>query len=101
MCSAFTPDCGNDNSTTVLLREVYCLNANCSGKLCLLKKIFQSLGRTDYQCSQCTSVCQVRNIPSEGQTNSFILSFGQGFYIFEESPKPVQDVIGDVYCPGK
>ena len=22
-------------------------------------------------------------------------------YIFEEKPKPVQDVVGDVYCPGE
>ena len=37
----------------------------------------------------------------EEQTNSFFLSHGQGVYIFEESPKSIQDVIGDVYCPGK
>ena len=65
------------------------------------KKIFQSLGRTNYQCPQCASMCQVRNILFEDQTNSFILSLGQGVYIFEENPKSVQDVVGDVYCPGK
>ena len=64
-------------------------------------KIFQSLGRSDYQCPQSGSVCQVRNIPFEDQTNSVFLSLGQGDYIFEESPKSVEDVIGDVYCPGK
>ena len=74
---------------------------NCLVKLCLHKKSFQSLGRSDYQCPQCASVCQVRNIPFEDQTNSFFLSFGPGVYILEESPKSVQDVIGDVYCPGK
>ena len=37
----------------------------------------------------------------EDQTNFSFLSLGQGFYIFEESPKSVQDVIGDVFCPGK
>ena len=31
----------------------------------------------------------------------FFLSPGPGVYIFEESPKSIQDVIGDVYCPGK
>ena len=65
------------------------------------KKTFQSLGRSDYQYPQCGSVCQVRNIPFEDQRNSFFLSLGQGVYIFEESPKSVQDVIGDVYCPGE
>ena len=43
----------------------------------------------------------VRNIPFEDQTNSFFLSLGQGVYDFEESPKTTQDVIGDVFCPGK
>ena len=101
MCSAFTTDCGYDNSTIILIGDVYCPNTMCSGELCPHKKIFQSLGRSDYQCPQCGSLCQVRNIPFEDQTNSFFLSLGKGFYIFEESPKSVQGVIRDVYCPGK
>ena len=101
MCSAFTPDFGYDNSTIILIGDVFCPNTKCLCKLCPQKKSFQSLGRSDYQCPQCGSVCQVRNIPFEYQTNSFFLSLGQGFYIFEESPKSVQDVTGDVYCPGK
>ena len=101
MCSAFTPDCGYDNSTVILIGDVYCPNKKCLGNFCLHKKTFQSLGRSDYQCPQCESVCQLRNIPFEDQTNSFFLSLGQGVYIFEECPKSVQDVIGDVYCPGK
>ena len=44
---------------------------------------------------------KVRNVLFEDQTNSFCLSLGQGAYIFEESPKSVQGVIGDVFCPGK
>ena len=101
MCSAFTPDCGYDNSTIILIGDVSCPNTKCLGKICLHKKTFQSLGRSDYQCPQCGSVCQVRNIPFEEQTSSFFLSLGQGVYIFEESPKSVQDDIGDVYCPGE
>ena len=46
-------------------------------------------------------MCQVRNILFEDQTYSFFLSLGQGVYIFEERPKSVQEVIGDVYCPAK
>ena len=46
-------------------------------------------------------MCQVRNILFEEQTHSFFLSLGQGVYIFEENPKSIQEVIGDVYCPGK
>ena len=98
MCST---DCGYDNSTIMLIGDVYCPNAKCLGKLCQHKKTFQSLGRRDYQCPQCGSVCQVRNIPFGKQTNSFFLSLGPGVYIFEESPKSIQDVIGDVFCPGK
>ena len=101
MCSAFTPDCGNDNSTIILIGDVYCPKTKCFCKNCLHKKTFQSLGRNDYQCPQCGSVCQVRNIPFEDQTNSFFLSLGQRVCIFEESPKSSQDVIGDVYCPAK
>ena len=63
-------------------------------------KTIQSLGRSDYQRSQCGSVCQVRNFPFEDQTNSFFLSLVQGVYIFEVSSKSYQDVIGDVFCPG-
>ena len=101
MCSAITPDCGYDNSTFILNGDVSCPNTKCSGILCLQKKTFQSLGRSDYQCSQCGSVCQVRNIPFEDQTVFFFLSLDEEVYIFEENPKSVQDVIGDVYCPGK
>ena len=101
MCSAFTPDCGYNNSTIILLGDVYCPNTKCSGRICLHKKTFQSLGRSDYQCPHCRWVCQVRNIPSENQRNSFFLSLGQGVYFFEENPKSVQDVIGDIYCLGK
>ena len=85
-----------DNSTIILIGDVYCPNTKCLGKLCLHKKTFQPLGRSDYQCPQCASVCQVRNIPFEDQTNSFFLSLGPGVYIFEENPKPIQEVIGDV-----
>ena len=62
MCSAFTPDCGYNISTILLIGDVYSPNTKSSGKLCLHKSTFHSLGRNDYQCPQCPSVCQVRNI---------------------------------------
>ena len=86
-----------DSSTIILIRDVYCPNTKCLGKLCLHKKTFQSLGRSDYQCPQCRSVCQVPKIPFEEQVNSFFCRLVN----FEEKPKSVQEVIGDVYCPGK
>ena len=98
MCST---DCAYGNSNIILIGDVYCPNAKCLGKFCLHIKTFQSLGRSGYQCPQCGSVCQVRNIPFEEKINSFFLSLGQRVYIFEERPKSVQEVIGDVYCPGK
>ena len=101
MSSTFIPDCGYDNSVIILIGDVYCPNTKCLGKLSLHKKTFQSPGRSDYQCPQCESVCQVRNILFEEQTNSFFLSLAQGVYIFEENPKSIQDVIGDVYCPSE
>ena len=99
MCSH--TDCGYDNSTIILIRDVFHPNTKCSGKLCMHKKTFQSPGRSGYQCPQCASVCQLRNIPFEDETNSFFLSLVQGVYVFEETRKSIQDVIGDVYCPGK
>ena len=101
MCSAFTPDCGYDNSTIILIGDVYCPNTNCLGKLCLHKKTFEYLGRSDYDCPQCASVCKVRNIPFEEQIISFFLSLGQVVYIFQESLKSIRDANGDVYCPEK
>ena len=97
MCSM---DCGYDNSTIILIGDVHCPNTKCLGKLCQHKKTFQSVGRSDYQCPQCASVCQVRNIPFEDQTNSFFLSFGAVVCIFEENPQSVRDVVEGVYCPG-
>ena len=94
-------DFAYDNSAIIIIGDVYCPNTKCLGKLCLHKKTFQSLGRSDYQCPQCGSVCQVRNTPFEDQKKCFFLSFGVGLYIFEESAKTIQDVNGDVYCPGK
>ena len=101
MCRAFNSNFGYDNSTIIFIGDVYCPNTKCLCKLCLHKKTFQSLGRSDYQLPQYASVCQMRNIPFEEQTNSFFLSLGQGVYIFEERPKSVQEVIGDVVCPGE
>ena len=98
MCST---GCGYDNSVIIVIGDVYCPNTKCSGRICLHKKTFHFLGRSDYQRPQCGSVCQLCNIPFEDQTNSFFLSLGPEVYIFEERPKSVQEVIGDVYCPGK
>ena len=98
MCST---DCSYDNSFNFLIGDVYCPNTKCLVKLCLHKNNIQSLARSDYQCPQCGSVCQGRNIPFEEQINSFFLSPGPGVYIFEERPKSVQEVIGDVYCLGE
>ena len=101
MCSAFTPDCGYDKSTLILIADLYCFNKKCSGKHCVHKKTFQSLCRSEYHSPQCASVCQMRYILFEDQTIFFLLSLGQGFYIFEDTPKSIQAAIGDVYCPGK
>ena len=76
MCST---DCGWDKSTIILIGDVYCPKTECLGKLCLHKKTFQSLGRSDYQCPRCGSVCQVRNIPFEDETIPFSCRLVQGF----------------------
>ena len=101
MCSAFTPDIGYDNSTIFLIDDVFRPNTKCSGRICLHKKTFKLLHRSDYQYPQCASECQGCKIPFEDQKHSLFLSLGQEVYIFEESPKSFQEVIGDVFCPGK
>ena len=82
-CKAITTcstDCAYDNSTIILIGDVYCPNTKCSGRICLHKKTFQSLGRSDYQCPQCGSVCQVRNILFEEQLNSVLLSLSRSLH---------------------
>ena len=98
--SALNPDCGYDNSTCFLIGDVYCPKTRCSGKFCRHKKTIESLGRINYQCLKCASVCQVRNTPFEDQKNSFFCRLLKGF-TFLTSPKSIQDVIGDGPCPGK
>ena len=70
----------------------------CSGVLCVRKKIFLSLERSDYQCSYCESTCKVRNFPFKQQTISFFLKSDQGIYIFGERQKLIRDVIGVFFC---
>ena len=41
MCSSFTPDCGYNNSTVILIGDVCCPNTKCPGRLCLHKKTYQ------------------------------------------------------------
>ena len=43
----------------------------------------------------------MRKILFEDQRNFYFLSFGQGACIFEESSKLIQDIIGEMYCPGE
>ena len=72
----------------------------CVREYFLCTKIFQSLGRSEDQCPQCTSTCQVRNIPFEKQTNPFFLECDQRIYNFDEFQKTIRVKIGDFYCPG-
>ena len=99
MCSTLAPDCRCDSSFTKLIENLHCPNETFSGKLCVHKRTFQSLSRGKYHGAQCTSVCQVRNIPFEESTKSSFLKCEQEVYIFEEVQESFQDVIGDVYCP--
>ena len=100
MCSAFIPNCGFDISTINFIGDVFCPKTECSGKLCLNKKTFHSLDRSDYHCPQCTCVYQLRSTPFEDQTNSLFLSFGQGVFL-EERPNSIQVVKKYAHCPSQ
>ena len=85
MCNAFTRDCGYDNFKFTFIGDVYCRNTECSGKICLHPKTFQSPGRSDYLCPQCASVCQVRNIPLEDQRGPFLVVSPRGWNFWRKS----------------
>ena len=79
---------------------MYCRITKISGKLCLQKGLFNLwaeaniIVRNARVCARCAIFfLKIKQIRS--------LLFGQGLYFFEESPKSIQDAIGDVYCPGK
>ena len=71
----------------------------CSYILHVHKKKFQSFSRSNYQCHQSESTCQVTNIPFEERTNSFLYKFGRKIYFFEATKNSIRDVIGEMHCP--
>ena len=89
ICSGFTPDCGYDNSTIILIGDVYCPNSKCSGKLCLHKQTFQSLGsrQTRLSMSATMRVCVPGAQYSFWRSNEFFfLSFGPSIlHLWKES----------------
>ena len=99
MCGAFTHDCGYDNSTIDLTGDVFCPNTECSGKLRLQKRLLNLSAE---------AIINARNarLFSKGaifllkilkiKPILFFLIFGKGVYSFEDSPKSVEEVIGDV-----
>ena len=81
ICSTLTPDCRYDNSVLKIIKPVLLNKVRTKCVLVSIactKKDFQPLSRSNYQGPQCTSTCQVRNIPKEEQTNSFFLKWDQG-----------------------
>ena len=89
-CSALSLDSRKYKSIDKLIGNVFCPDTMCSDILCVHKKIFQ--------CSQCSSTCQVHNISFKEQTN-FFLNFVQEIYNIEGTQKTIQVVIGDIHCP--
>ena len=95
-----TPDCGYDNKTINPIRDVYCPDTKCSVNFACTKRLFNlsaeaisnAVMRSLYaRCA--VFLLKIKQIP-------FFVVWSR-VYFFKESPKSVQDVIGDVYCPGK
>ena len=78
MCSAFTPDCGYDNSTIFLIGDVYCPNTRCLGELCLHKKTF-NLSAEAIINARNARLCVKFATFIEDQTNSFSCRLVLGF----------------------
>ena len=90
-----------EKQTREYIGTVYCPQKDCENITCVPKMFFPHLERSDYQCLKCACTSQVRNIPFENQTLSFVLLSEPRVYIFEATQKVVQDIIGDVFCPDK
>ena len=80
---------------------MYCPNTKCSGNLACTKRLFNLSAEAITSVRNARVCARWAIFYFEDQADSFFLSFGKGVYSFEESPKSIQDVIGDVYCPGK
>ena len=79
MCSAFTPNCGYDNSTIILIGDVYCPTCpNC---------VYISTNKTTsfYDCKKCKACCHVLNIPFNDQKPTIMLFGGDGTHCLHES----------------
>ena len=70
MCSTFTPDCGFENSTIILIGDVYCPNTNVWVNFACTKKLFNLLAeaiinvRNVVLCAGCEIVLlKIKQIP--------------------------------------
>ena len=79
--------------------DVICPNSTCNAQVCDYKETFPRLGRKDYSCAQCKSICRILNIPFTEQANSFLSN--PGLYVFERKRNEITNIIGDVYCPDR
>ena len=101
MCGTFIPDCRYEYSNFKLIGDVYCPTAKCSGEICLQKDF--SISWQKLLSMSTRRVCVPGEHYSFWRSNKFLLLdvWSRGVYISEESPKSIQIVIGDVFCPVK
>ena len=100
MCSGFTPDCGYNNSTIILIGDVGCPNTKCSGRLCLHKTLFNHLAE---------AIIKVRNVGLCARCAIFLLKIKEdpfscrlvkGFTLFKRTQNQLKMLL-EVFCPGK
>ena len=65
------------------------------------KRLFNLLAEANINVRNVDLCVRCAIFPLKIKQIPFFLALGQGVYIFGERPKSVQDVIGDVYCPGE
>ena len=87
MCSAITPDYGYDNSTFILIGDVYCPITKCLGNSWLHKRLFNLSAEAIIlsPCPQSASVCQVRNLFLKIKQILFSCRLVKGFYFSRDS----------------
>ena len=70
MCSVFTPDCGYEDTTNILIGDVYCPNTKCLVNFACTKRLFSLLAeaimtaRNARLCVRCTIfLLKIKQIP--------------------------------------
>ena len=90
MCSAFTPDCGHDNSTIILIVDLYCPNTGCLGELCLHRRLFNLSAESIINVRKARLCAKCAILLFEIRQNPFSCRLAKGFTFLKRVQKQFQ-----------